>query len=164
MALAAAAALVNLPIRGAPSAGPLRRNRLQCVGMPAPLQLNLRDASYRSLNPTCGFIGGLANRWFKLHQVVSDATGGEGGIRTHESLAALPVFETGPFNRSGTSPDSMQSRYRFWLRPLPLNIRAPRMLAYAATAHESALLSRPAHSTALAPLRLSRSSAVRMKR
>ena len=31
-------------------------------------------------------------------------SGGEGGIRTHEGLAALPVFETGPFNHSGTSP------------------------------------------------------------
>jgi hypothetical protein len=35
---------------------------------------------------------------------LSSSVGGEGGIRTHESLAALPVFETGPFNRSGTSP------------------------------------------------------------
>ena len=30
--------------------------------------------------------------------------GGEGGIRTHDTLARIPVFETGPFNRSGTSP------------------------------------------------------------
>ena len=31
-------------------------------------------------------------------------TGGEGGIRTHETFARLPVFKTGPFNHSGTSP------------------------------------------------------------
>ena len=30
--------------------------------------------------------------------------GGESGIRTHETLARLPVFKTGPLNHSGTSP------------------------------------------------------------
>ncbi len=32
------------------------------------------------------------------------AAGGEGGIRTHDTLARIPVFETGTFNRSVTSP------------------------------------------------------------
>jgi hypothetical protein len=31
-------------------------------------------------------------------------TGGWGGIRTHETLAGLPVFKTGAFNRSATHP------------------------------------------------------------
>ena len=31
-------------------------------------------------------------------------SGGEGGIRTHEALASPPVFKTGAFNRSATSP------------------------------------------------------------
>ena len=31
-------------------------------------------------------------------------TGGEGGIRTHGTLARTPVFKTGAFNRSATSP------------------------------------------------------------
>ena len=31
-------------------------------------------------------------------------SGGEGGIRTHETLAGLPVFKTGTFNHSVTSP------------------------------------------------------------
>ena len=31
---------------------------------------------------------------------------GEGGIRTHESLATLPLFESGPVNHLGTSPAS----------------------------------------------------------
>src|SRR5882672_1202593 len=31
-------------------------------------------------------------------------SGGEGGIRTHDTLARIPVFETGTFNRSVTSP------------------------------------------------------------
>jgi hypothetical protein len=30
--------------------------------------------------------------------------GGWGGIRTHETLAGLPVFKTGAFNRSTTHP------------------------------------------------------------
>ena len=30
--------------------------------------------------------------------------GGEGEIRTHESREGLPVFKTGAFNRSATSP------------------------------------------------------------
>ena len=30
--------------------------------------------------------------------------GGEGGIRTHGSIAAAPVFKTGALNRSATSP------------------------------------------------------------
>ena len=31
-------------------------------------------------------------------------TGGKGGIRTLDSLTAILVFETSPFNHSGTSP------------------------------------------------------------
>ena len=29
---------------------------------------------------------------------------GEDGIRTHDRIAPIPVFETGPFTHSGTSP------------------------------------------------------------
>ena len=36
------------------------------------------------------------------------ASGGEGGIRTHGTLAGSTVFETAPFDHSGTSP-------RFWV-------------------------------------------------
>ena len=32
------------------------------------------------------------------------ASGGEGGIRTHGTLAGSTVFETAPFDHSGTSP------------------------------------------------------------
>jgi len=31
-------------------------------------------------------------------------SGGEGGIRTHDGLTPMPVFKTGAFNRSATSP------------------------------------------------------------
>ena len=30
--------------------------------------------------------------------------GGEGGIRTHGTIASTTVFETAPFDHSGTSP------------------------------------------------------------
>src|SRR5437773_4447480 len=36
--------------------------------------------------------------------------GGEGGIRTHDRVAPTPVFKTGAFNRSATSPQSIQWR------------------------------------------------------
>ena len=35
---------------------------------------------------------------------ITPNSGGEGGIRTHDTLARIPVFETGTFNRSVTSP------------------------------------------------------------
>src|SRR5882757_9183159 len=43
-------------------------------------------------------------------RVKSTAFGGWGGIRTHETLAGLPVFKTGAFNRSATHP-SLLIRY-----------------------------------------------------
>ena len=52
--------------------------------------------------------------------------GGEGGIRTHDTLARIPVFETGPFNHSGTSPvpqtirDFNETGSRFWLPAVPV--------------------------------------------
>ena len=33
--------------------------------------------------------------------------GGEGGIRTHGTIAGTPVFETGPIDHSGTSPQGV---------------------------------------------------------
>ena len=33
--------------------------------------------------------------------------GGQGGIRTHETVARLPVFKTGAFNRSATCPHAV---------------------------------------------------------
>ena len=37
---------------------------------------------------------------------IAHANGGEGGIRTHGPVARSTVFETAPFDRSGTSPES----------------------------------------------------------
>ena len=44
--------------------------------------------------------------------------GGEGGIRTHGTVARTSVFETDPFDRSGTSPALGEAR-------LPSVDRAP---------------------------------------
>ena len=44
--------------------------------------------------------------------------GGSGEIRTHERVAPLPVFKTGPFNRSGTLPRKPLSGGRRLYPPL----------------------------------------------
>jgi hypothetical protein len=36
-------------------------------------------------------------------------TGGEGGIRTPDTVARMPHFECGAFNRSATSPESKRA-------------------------------------------------------
>src|ERR1043165_932030 len=41
---------------------------------------------------------------------LAEHSGGWGGIRTHETLAGLPVFKTGAFNRSATHPSGV----RYW--------------------------------------------------
>ena len=40
----------------------------------------------------------------KLKAHYGGYSGGWGGIRTHETVARLPVFKTGAFNRSATHP------------------------------------------------------------
>jgi hypothetical protein len=55
-------------------------------------------------------------------------SGGGGGIRTHETVARLPVFKTGAFNRSATPPEgaagvrqrSLRSRARYSIDPFCL--------------------------------------------
>ena len=37
-------------------------------------------------------------------RTANEASGGRGGIRTHETLAGLPVFKTGALNHSATLP------------------------------------------------------------
>ena len=43
---------------------------------------------------------------FFLSNNLDIATGGRGGIRTHEGLAPLAVFKTAALNRSATLPDA----------------------------------------------------------
>jgi hypothetical protein len=57
----------------------------------------------QSLRGWVGLVMG-GQSWRITNHFKSMASGGEGGIRTHDTLARIPVFETGPFNRSGTSP------------------------------------------------------------
>jgi hypothetical protein len=41
-------------------------------------------------------------------------SGGEGEIRTHETREGLPVFKTGAFNRSATSPSKPRNAVSFY--------------------------------------------------
>ena len=50
---------------------------------------------------------GKIQPWPDRENAFVAASGGEGGIRTHGTLAGSTVFETAPFDHSGTSP-------RFW--------------------------------------------------
>ena len=65
-----------------------------CSATPAPLQYSCkRSAMIFSHNaPVCLFFGG------------------EGGIRTHGTREGTPVFETGLFDHSSTSPNIYFSR------------------------------------------------------
>jgi hypothetical protein len=40
----------------------------------------------------------------------SKSTGGEGGIRTPDTLSGMPVFKTGAINHSATSPQTAAPR------------------------------------------------------
>jgi hypothetical protein len=45
--------------------------------------------------------------------------GGEGGIRTPDTLSGMPVFKTGALNRSATSPEGTNVRTGLIARPVP---------------------------------------------
>lgn len=85
--------------------------------------MNFRRASYREGSAkgegyfavTGLHIHGAVGRWFSAlsrgDAVISRhkgggalENGGEGGIRTHGTIASTTVFETAPFDHSGTSP------------------------------------------------------------
>ena len=60
--------------------------------------------------PTVGLAMGSRappGKFFRYFQWLSRITGGETGIRTLGTLARTTVFETAPFDRSGTSPSSI---------------------------------------------------------
>jgi hypothetical protein len=56
--------------------------------------------------------------FFIYIRYLKEIYGGEGGIRTHGTVARTSVFETDPFDRSGTSPALGEAR-------LPSIDRAP---------------------------------------
>ena len=63
-----------------------------------------KDASTRPVG-RCG-IGDQLGDFLKKTKTANEinGTGGRGGIRTHETLAGLPVFKTGALNHSATLP------------------------------------------------------------
>jgi hypothetical protein len=73
--------------------------------------------------------------------------GGEGEIRTPEALASLPVFKTGAFNRSATSPFQ-------WDQPVAFNSTSPAgesraPLTWVGKVHEQGPLALPSRSTSV---------------
>ena len=56
-----------------------------------------------SLWKCCGRGGGKDSQQLNLLWC-ERVNGGEGGIRTHGTIASTTVFETAPFDHSGTSP------------------------------------------------------------
>ena len=69
------------------------------VSMRDPSGLNAAD---RMLS--C-FRLGIFSRWGeRLRTVANEGTGGEGGIRTPDTVTRMPHFECGAFNHSATSP------------------------------------------------------------
>ena len=73
-----------------------------------PLRARNHNVSSATRTPKCAkFIGNSAVRRCSARARRAEhrpAIGGEGGIRTLEGRESLPVFKTGAFNRSATSP------------------------------------------------------------
>src|SRR6267378_5749043 len=76
--------------------------------MPTPTSTLTRWLDFAGRAGTCqdtlpGYIEG---NWIlrDVLGLLGMGLGGEGGIRTHDTLSRIPVFETGTFNRSVTSP------------------------------------------------------------
>ena len=81
----------------------IRHPKLQAV---AVLSLGCLGDHFRACGP-----GERKSSWTKAKApgnvqglVVNLKTGGESGIRTHDTVARIPVFETGAFVRSAISP------------------------------------------------------------
>ncbi len=54
------------------------------------------------------------------------ATSGQGGIRTHDTVAGMPVFETGAFNHSATCPGTDSQRNAESIQTLKISLAAGR--------------------------------------
>jgi hypothetical protein len=86
-------------------AAPLRRRRRPRRGRVVPHSQQSQAAM--PWTGSCGSDGVRAppaRTWQAAAAGIGGISGGEGGIRTPVDLAAQPVFETGPFSHSGTSP------------------------------------------------------------
>ena len=73
---------------------------------------------YQSFKDPSKYIEGMGTNWVQKSQtavyapdlIVFSINGGERGIRTLGGLAPTTVFETAPFNHSGTSPQDVRLR------------------------------------------------------
>ena len=73
---------------------------------------------YQSFKDPSKYIEGMGTNWVQKSQtavyapdlIVFSINGGERGIRTLGGLAPTTVFETAPFNHSGTSPRGVHLR------------------------------------------------------
>jgi hypothetical protein len=65
-------------------------------------------------------------------QVRYSVRGGEGGIRTPDTVTRMPHFECGAFNHSATSPSHISRAFPLWCRPslLPLCYHFSKAMAY----------------------------------
>ena len=55
-----------------------------------------------------GGLGGERPREIAITSMISCGSGGEGGIRTPDTVARMPHFECGAFNHSATSPEAQK--------------------------------------------------------
>src|SRR5262249_24415425 len=67
-----------------------------------------------------------------LAHAAKQGAGGEGGIRTPDTVIRMPHFECGAFNHSATSPSHINRAFPLWCRPslLPLCYHFSKAMAY----------------------------------
>lgn len=96
------------------SRGPERKRRRRTISSARwPVPVNSSSLKTPGNLPLSAAVG-LAESAARM------GTGGEGGIRTHGTVARTSVFETDPFDRSGTSPHGAG-----WRRPEGPRSRGP---------------------------------------
>src|SRR5262249_26112722 len=68
----------------------------------------------------------------KIRRRATKMLGGEGGIRTPDTVTRMPHFECGAFNHSATSPSHINRAFPLWCRPslLPLCYHFSKSMAY----------------------------------
>ena len=53
----------------------------------------------------------LIDNTYSSHKELTGGPGGEGGIRTPDTLSGMPVFKTGAINHSATSPRGVRLQF-----------------------------------------------------
>ena len=86
----------------------------ESVGFEPTVPLRAHTISSRAQSSTLATLRDESNgrmRSCSPFAAVFRASGGESGIRTHDGVAPIPVFETGAFVRSAISPGRLRSDY-----------------------------------------------------